>query len=201
MRRVRLAPVAPTALAVYRPRMRTILGLWVVAVLLTTAATAAHADDGEQGKLAIGGSLAAWIPQSDAEDLADVSLGIRPQVMYWVAPFVAVGGAFDFVFVNEDDGVGDATYFAISVGGRLTMPGQRRVKPYGEVMIGMHFIDVEGTDESDIGFRFGGGVSYALSTKLELTGGLAYSTASFDAGFVDFTVGAFILDVGIAARF
>jgi hypothetical protein len=172
---------------------------WIaVAVLLGSAGAARADDEGGARTLSIGGSLAVWFPTSDADDFADTSLGVRGQATYWLREFVGITGGFDFVFVNED-GAGDITYYAISAGARLQLP-RGRIRPYGEFLLGWHFLDAEGFDDSNIGFRLGGGATYALSPALVLGGGLGYSTTSIDAGIVDVTVAAFIFDVSLAVR-
>jgi hypothetical protein len=173
---------------------------WIaVAMLLLGSHGAAQADDeGGASKLSIGGSLAVWFPTSDADDFADTSLGVRGQATYWIREFVGVTGGFDFVFVNED-GPADVTYYVISAGGRLQLP-RGRIRPYGELVLGWHFLDTDGFDDSNIGFRIGGGATYALSPALVLGGGLGYSTTSIDTGFFDITVAAFIFDVSLAVR-
>lgn len=171
----------------------------VAALIVGLGAAPARADDVEP-RLAVGGSLGIWIPTSDADDFADVSLGVRPQVTYWIRPFIGVTGAFDFVFVNEDSGVGDVTYYAISAGARATLP-RGQIRPYGELLLGVHFIDTNGFDDNEFGLRLGGGATYTLSSGLIANAGISYSTTSFDIGFGSITVAAFVLDLGIAARF
>jgi hypothetical protein len=169
---------------------------------VTLAAPAAHGEDAAEPRLAVGASATVWVPQSDADDVADTSLGVRPQVTYWVIPLVGVTASFDYVFVNEESGAGDTTYYVISAGGRLTLPKPATIKPYGELVLGWHVLDAEGFDESDLGFRLGGGAMFAVGTSLVASAGAAYSTVSLDGPFgTDFDVSAFVLDVGIAARF
>jgi hypothetical protein len=179
------------------------LGLVLVLAITGSSATARADDLAAEPRLVVGGSVAIWIPQSDADDFADVSLGVRPQVTYWITPLLGVTGSFDWVFVNEKSGTGagSVTYYAISAGGRITLPRPARIKPYGEVMLGWHTLDGEGFGDSGLGFRLGGGATYALSQRLVASAGLGYSTASIDTGFFDITVAAFVLDLGLAARF
>lgn len=170
-------------------------------IVVAAAVRPARADDLTEPKLTVGGSLAIWIPQSDAENFADTSLGVRPQVTYWIRPFIGITGAFDFVFVNEDSGTGDTTYYSFGVGGRATLP-RGRIRPYGELLLGWHFLDTDGFDDNNFGFRIGGGGTYALTRSLVANAGASYSTTSFDAGFgFSVTVAAFVFDVGLGARF
>ena len=173
----------------------------LAAMAMVAHASAARADDEGRKKLDVGGALAFWIPQSDADDFADPSIGLRPGVTYWFFPFFGVTGHFDFVFVNEESGADDTDYYAFSVGGRFTLPGSLRIKPYGELLLGWHWLDAGAFDESEIGFQLGGGATYAINQRLQANLGIGYSTTNMDAPFVDITVAAFIIDVGIAARF
>jgi hypothetical protein len=176
-------------------------GVLVIGVLAAAAAPAHAQDDEREPRLVIGGSAVIWVPQSDADDTTDTSIGVRPQVTYWITPFVGVTGTFDWVFVNEESGVGDVTYYTIGAGARVTLPRPMRIKPYGELVLGWHVVDAEGVDESDLGFRFGGGATYAVSRSLVVSAGLGYSTVELDAGFgFEADISAFVIDVGIAAR-
>lgn len=178
-------------------RIACVVAFIIAGILAGSSAARAEGEP----KVDVGGSLTVWFPLDDADDYSDISLGIRPVFTYWVHPVVGLTGTFDYVFVNEESGGDDVTYYAISAGVRLTLPGGMRIKPYGEVLVGWHFLDAPLFDESDIGFRFGGGVTYAVSRALQLHAGIDYSRASLDSTFADITVAAFILDLGVAARF
>jgi hypothetical protein len=171
--------------------------LTVVVLLLVSSHAFAQDAPPTDPKMTIGASATIWIPQSDADDTSDVSFGVRPHFSYRVLPFLAIVSSFDFVFVNEEDGVDDVTYYTIAAGARIMKMRPGSVSPYGEFLLGWHKIDTEGLDESDIGFRLGGGVLYGLGDNLLLNASLGYSAVSMDAGFVDFDVEAFILEVGV----
>jgi opacity protein-like surface antigen len=177
----------------------------IVVAVLAGSTTLAHAEPapGSTGEPQFqpGVSLTIWFPQADADDFSDESLGIRPNFAFWIRPFVAVVATFDYVFVNEKDRVGDTTYYAISVGGRLTTPRPSQVKPYGEFLIGRHKLEGGGADDANLGFRIGGGASLALRSNIVATAGLAFSSVSFDAGFFDVDVDAIVVDLGISGRF
>lgn len=177
----------------------------VVAIAVAHGTAAAQVVPGrmiEEPKMAAGASLTVWLPSGDADDFSDTSLGVRPHFTYRVMPWLAVLGTFDFVFVNEQDGVGDITYYSIGGGARFVLPRPGRFEPYGELVLGWHSIDGEGFEETDLGFRLGGGVLYPMSERLLVNFAANYSTVSFDSGFIgDIDVDALILEVGLATRF
>lgn len=181
--------------------MRTLL----VAALLVSSTASAQVVPGamvEEPKMMAGGALTLWIPQGDADDTSDPSLGIRGNFLYKAQPWVAVIGSLDYVFVNEDDGVGDLTYWSLSAGARFIKPRPGQIEPYGEVLLGYHTLDVEDADsESALGFRLGGGILYPFSNKLVLDFSLAYSTVEFDFGIADVDVDAFVFQGGVNAVF
>lgn len=154
----------------------------------------------EEPKMTVGGSLGVYVPQGNADDTSDTSLGIRGHFTYKFKPFLAGIGTFDYVFVNED-GDSDITYYNLSFGARFIKPRPGQIEPYGEVLIGYHVLDAEGLDgESAIGFRLGGGILYPVGQKLLANLALNYSTVSFDVGLVDVDVDALILEVGLAVK-
>jgi opacity protein-like surface antigen len=155
----------------------------------------------DEPKMTAGGSVVVYVPQGDADDTSDTSLGLRGHFTYKFKPWLAALGTFDYVFVNED-GDSDITYYNLSAGARFIKPRPGQIEPYGEVLLGYHVLDAEGLDsESAIGFRFGGGILYPVGQKLLANLALNYSTVSFDVGLVDVDVDALILEVGIAAKF
>ena len=164
--------------------------------------TAARADEPQVApKYEVGGSLNIWLPQGDADDVAGTSLGVRPQFTYWIRPWIGIAASFDWVFVDADADVGDVTYYSISAGARITMSRPARIRPYGELMLGRYTLEADGLDDSELGFRLGGGATYALGTSLGLNAGLGYSTVSMDTGFFDIDIDALILEVGVSGRF
>lgn len=176
-----------------------------LALLLVIFGTAtAHAQEpAAEPKLFVGGSATVWLPQGDADDTSNTSLGVRPVVGYWLRPFIAIIGAFDYIFVSEkEDVTGDITFYSISLGIRMTTPKPAQLKPYGELLLGRYTLDAEGIDsQSDIGFRIGGGATYALGSNLAFTAGLGYSSVSIDVGFGDADIDALVLEVGLQGRF
>ena len=181
--------------------MRFVLVL-VVLVLSSTVASAQMVPPPmvEESKMTVGGSLAVWVPQGDADDTSDTSLGIRGHFTYKFKPWIAGIGTFDYVFVNED-GDADITYYNLSAGARFIKPRPGQIEPYGEVLIGYHVLDAEGLDsENALGFRVGGGILYPVGQKLLANFALNYSTVSFDVGLVDVDVDALILEVGLAVK-
>lgn len=166
------------------------------------AAQEAPVDAAGPRRVELAGKVGMWMPMDDADDYADGSLGVRLHGVYWVVPAFAIGAAIDWVFVNEEDGVDDLTYYGIGIDGLVTMPGPARVKPFGELGIGRYTLDADSFDdsESDIGFRLGGGATLEMSPGLVLVGEVAYTTVDFDFGLASIDVAALILEVGIAAR-
>jgi opacity protein-like surface antigen len=181
--------------------MRSVLVVLVI-VLSSTVASAQVVPPPmiEEPKMTVGGSLVVYVPQGDADDTSDTSLGLRGHFTYKFKPWLAAIGTFDYVFVNED-GDSDITYYNLSAGARANLPRPGQIEPYGELLLGYHALDAEGLDgESAIGFRFGGGVLYPVSQKLIANVGLNYSTVSFDVGLVDVSVDALVLEIGIALK-
>jgi len=184
--------------------MRVAIAVVVLLLAGTVAPAAAGDDAGHDRKVALGGSLGVWFPTSDADDVADASPAFRPSLTYWLHPAFGMTGAFDYVVVNEDENIPDITYYVFSVGGRLTLPGTSQVKPYGEALVGWHFESSDLGDDDSIGFRFGGGVSYAFNAALLGSAGFSYSTTTLEFSGLGITVerdiAAWVLDLGIAAR-
>lgn len=181
--------------------MRTLV---VIALLLGSTASA-QVVPGEmiaEPKMMAGGGLTLWIPQGDAGDTADASFGLRGSFLYKVRPWLGVIGTVDYVFVSEDEGVPDLSYYAISAGARFIKSRPGQLEPYGEILLGYHALDADDNDsESALGVRFGGGVHYPVSNRLIANFGLSYSTVEFDFGLVDIDVDAFVLEAGINAAF
>lgn len=150
----------------------------------------------------LGGRAGMWNPMDDADDYVDASLGLRVHGAYWVVPMFAIGGAFEWVAANEEEGVADLTYYGFGIDGLLTTPNPARVKPFGEIEIARYTVDSDdfGDSESDIGFRVGGGATMEMSPSLVLMGDIAYSTVDFDFGLASIDTAALIIEVGIAAR-
>lgn len=166
------------------------------------AARAQAVDAAGPKRVELAGKVGMWMPMDDADDYADASLGVRVHGAYWVVPAFAIGGAVDFVAVNEEEDFADLTFYGIGITGLVTMPGPARVKPFGELGIGRYTIDSDDFDdsESDIGFRLGGGASFEMSPNLALLGEIAYSTVDFDFGLGSVDVASLVFEVGLAAR-
>jgi hypothetical protein len=159
-------------------------------------------DAAAPARVELAGKVGMWMPMDDADDYADASLGIRLHGAYWVVPMFAIGGAIDWVAVNEDDGVDDLTYYGVGINGLITTPNPARVRPFGELGIGRYTIDADDFDdsESELGFRLSGGATLEMSPNLALVGDVAYTTVDFDFGLVGVDVAALIVEVGVAAR-
>jgi hypothetical protein len=184
--------------------MRTIACWLLLTAGMAWSATARAQEMDAAGpkRVELAGKVGMWMPMDDADDYADASVGLRLHGAYWVVPAFAIGGALDWVVVNEEEDVTDVTYYGIGITGLVTMPGPSRVKPFGELGIGRYTLDSDDFDdsESDIGFRLAGGATLEMSPNLVLVGDLAYSTVDFDFGFVGLDVAALVFEVGIAAR-
>jgi hypothetical protein len=176
----------------------------VTMAMVMAASSAARAEDAQpQPRITVGGSMTVWLPQDDADDLSDPSIGVRPQLTFWVLPQVGISASFDWVFVNEEDGSDDTTYYVVSVGGRATMARPLRVKPYGELMLGWHKLETTNVDESDLGFRLGGGALIELGSNAIATAGIGYSTVTIDTGLfgIEVDIEAFVFELGAGGRF
>jgi hypothetical protein len=190
----------------YGASMKRMACALAVAVTMGAAGSAgaqgAPVDAAAPARVELAGKVGMWMPMDDADDYADGSLGVRLHGVYWVVPMFAIGGAVDFVAVNEEDGVDDLTYYGIGINGLITTPNPSRVKPFGELGIGRYTIDSDAFDdsESDIGFRLAAGATVEMSSNLALVGDVAYTTVDFDLGLISVDVAALIVEVGIAAR-
>lgn len=180
--------------------------LLVVAIVVATYGTAraqvVPAPMVAEPKMTAGVSATVWLPQGDADDFADTSIGLRPHFAYDAKPFLSVLGTFDYIFVSEKDGVGDLTYYNICVGARLKKPRPGQIEPYGELLLGWHKLEADGgIDDSGIGFRLGGGVLYPISATLIANVALNYSAVSIDVGLGDADIDALIFEGGLGIRF
>src|SRR5436190_973636 len=95
--------------------------------------------------MTIGLSGQIWIPQGDADDFADTSIGFRPHFAYSLKPWVAGVAAIDYTLVNEK-GDGDVTYYSFSAGARFIVPRLDQIEPYGELLVGWHKFETDGGD-------------------------------------------------------
>ncbi len=173
-------------------------------LLLSLSPAGVHAQEPPaHKKMAAGASVGVYFPQGDADETAETSPGVRAQFVYWVHPMVGIVGSFDWVFVAEKDGAADTTYYDVSAGARVTMRGQAKLKPFGELLIGRHTLSVDDAnfDESDIGFRLGGGGTYELGDSLQGFAQISYSTVDIDAGFGSLDIEAFVIEAGALVRF
>jgi hypothetical protein len=164
------------------------------------AAATAHAE--EQPRMAVGASALLILPQADADDFTETSLGLRASFVYWWHPHVGAVGSFDYVFVQEDgDAVPDGAaigYRSINLGGRVRSDDGAPTVWFGELLIGRHtrtydddFVD---QSDSDLGFQLGGGVTHRIGPAILVTGQLTYSTVEIE----DADLAAFILAGGVA---
>src|SRR5688572_19452203 len=136
--------------------------IWVIGLVVSSVAHAQEPAPPAEPPITLGASLTVWLPQGDADDFSDTSLGVRPHFAYRLRPYVAIVATLDYVFVNENEGVDSITYYAISAGGRLIKSRPGQLEPFGELLIGWHKLDAEAIDDSAIGFRIGGGATYPV---------------------------------------
>lgn len=173
--------------------------LFIVSAIISFSSSA-HAE--KVGGMQAGGAAMVVLPQADADDISDTSLGIRGTFVYWAHKNVGAVASFDYVFVNEEDlpfyDQVDLTFYSVNVGARFTSSERSKLQPFGEVMIGRHTsaFDSPGADdsESDIGFRIGGGAIYRFQPGLALTGQLSYTTAEIENS----DIAGIMLEVGVA---
>jgi hypothetical protein len=181
------------------------LGLVLLAATMAVPSVAgAQAErEGAKGSIAAGASFTFWLPQGDADDLAEESPGFRIAAEYWFTDYVALAVSFDWVFVNEKDGgfivVEDAQYYSIGIGGRVTTPRPARIKPFGELMLHRATLTVDATDydESDVGFRFGGGGIFEIAPGFEAIAEVTYSAVEIEDADID----GISLEAGVRGRF
>lgn len=144
------------------------------------------------------------LPQADADDYIETSLGARVAFGYSIRPWVAILGSVEYVLVNEaSDTVPDDTsihYWAIDLGARFTLP-RPRVQPFGELLLGRHTAgyDSPTTDDSDseLGIRLGAGLQAPLTPDLRLIAQLAYTSAEIENADLE----AITLEAGAAWSF
>lgn len=142
------------------------------------------------------------MPQADADDLVETSLGVGGALVYWLHPNVGVIGSFDYVFANtKEDRVPDGTdiyFYSVNVGARFTPRDRDGVQPFGEITLGRHTAGYDsgsGDDaQSDLGMRLGGGITYRTGAGISVVGQLTYSTAEIEGADIN----AFLLDLGVA---
>lgn len=163
--------------------------LFLCAVALAGSLAVASSARAEE-EMTLAGSTMVVLPQGDGDDVATTSLGLRASFGYWFRPFVAGVASFEYVIGNEKDGIeGDYSFYAIDFGVRFAPPSQRRVRPFGEILIGRHTASYDGPgfddSQSDIGFRLGGGVLWSVGDALSAVAQLAYSTAEIENADVD----------------
>lgn len=177
----------------------TILLFFIVGT--SRVATAQEATTQEPDKLMLlSASALVVLPQSDADNVTETSLGLRTAFAYRVHPWIFVVGAFEYVFANEkEDVVGDTNinYYSIGFGGRLVSPKKAKLKGFGELLIGRHTLTVDGDADSDLGFRLGGGGLYEIGPNLTLIGQVSYSSVEIERADID----ALILEFGIGMSF
>jgi hypothetical protein len=172
----------------------------LVVVAMVSISSSAHAE--KVGGMQAGGAAMVVLPQGDAEDMSDTSLGIRGTFVYWAHKNVGAVGSFEYIFVNEKDNlIGDEvslTFYSINVGARFTTSQRTKLQPFGEVMIGRHTSIADtpfgDTNDSDIGFRLGGGVLYRFQPGLAMTGQISYTTAEIEES----DIAGIMLEVGVA---
>jgi opacity protein-like surface antigen len=141
------------------------------------------------------------LPQADADDTTETSLGLGAGVVYRVHPNVAVTGSFDYVFANAKDDVVPDDYriyfYSLNLGVRVITRERVGLQPFGELSLGRHTAGYDGPDDgdsqSDIGFRIGGGVTHRTGA-VAFVGKLRYSSAEIENADIE----GFLIDLGIA---
>lgn len=142
------------------------------------------------------------MPQADADDTTETSLGLGASLVYWINHNVGVVGSFDYVFANTKEDVVpdevDIYFYSINIGARVTTRNRGGLQPFGELTLGRHTAGfdspAEDDSQSDLGIRIGGGVTYRTQNGFALIGQLLYSTAEIEEADIN----AFVLDLGVA---
>jgi hypothetical protein len=151
--------------------------------------------------MTLGVAATVMLPQGDADDDANTSLGVRATFAYAFTPYVAALASFDYVMVNADRGVvgagTDLHFHAFDVGARFTLPQPGAVQPFGELLFGPHSYGADSSAGSDshrdIGYRLGGGAMVLLGGNAKLVAELAYTTATIDHASIE----SFALEGGV----
>lgn len=173
---------------------RTLFSVVLIATGLATAAAAASAQpvavsaEAPPPRVTLGAGALIVLPQGDADEFSDESLGGRLSFTYGFTPWVAGVASFELVAVNENDAAEDADadfdYYAIDLGVRVSPPWTDRLRPLGEFLLGRHTVryDVPGEEgsDSDLGIRLGGGLAMPLGGGAEFTALLSYVSAEIE---------------------
>jgi hypothetical protein len=150
-----------------------------------------------------GAEVLVVLPQGDADDLIEESLGVRASVAVALHPMVAVVAAFDYVFGNakESPFLEDVEFstYSLSAGARGQLPVGRAI-PFVEVLIGRYTASFDSdfgeASDCDLGYRAGAGVRVPFG-RVELLSTVEYAHTEIE----DTDLSAFELGVGAAASF
>ena len=179
--------------------LRLAFSMFLVAAGLAAAASAAAAQpvavasEAAPPRLTLGAGALLVLPQGDADEFSDESLGARLAFTYGFTPWVAGVASFEYVAVNENDDAedydADFTYYAIDLGVRVSPPWQDRLRPIGEFLLGRHTVryDVPGDEgsESDLGIRLGGGIATPIGGGADFTALLSYASAEIEEADIE----------------
>jgi hypothetical protein len=144
------------------------------------------------------------LPSGDASTYSDDSLGVRATFSYRVTPYIAPVASFDYVMVNAKQNVvgqmTDLGFYAFDFGARFTLP-RPGVQPFGEFLIGSHNASASGAgagvNGSNLGFRFGVGLTVPAGDQIAWIAELSYSSATIDRYDID----GFGFEGGVAFSF
>jgi len=186
--------------------MKTTPLICALAVATLVSARTARAEEtlskGPGRNMMVSATGVVAMPQADADDLVETSLGVGASLVYWLHPNVGVVGTFDYVFANtKEDRVPDDTsiyFYSINVGARFTPRDRTGTQPFGEITLGRHTAGYDTTGDadaqSDLGIRLGGGVTYRTESGFTFVTQLIYSTADIEGADIN----AFLFDLGVA---
>jgi hypothetical protein len=154
-------------------------------------------------RVTAGAEVLVVLPQGDADDLIEESLGVRASVAVALHRMVAVVAAFDYVFGNakESPFLEDVEFstYSLSIGARGQLPVGRAI-PFAEVLIGRYTASFDSdfgeASDSDLGYRAGAGVRVPFG-GVELLATVEYAHTEIE----DTDLSALELGVGAAASF
>jgi hypothetical protein len=187
--------------------MRRIL-LLPFAILLLSARARAEAPTGDAGApprpFELDTSALLVLPQADADDYTEESLGGRVALAYAFSPYVSAMGSIEYVRANtKEDLVPDyyrIYFYSIDVGARFSLPQPGGVRPFAELLIGRHTAgyDSDSGDDtsSDFGYRLGAGLFYPVSAAIDAVGQVSYTSAEIEDADID----ALVLEGGLGFR-
>ena len=113
----------------------------LVAILVPMAANAEElVSKAPDKRVTVAATGVVAMPQADADDTTETSLGLGAALVYWINHNVGVVGSFDYIFANtKEDVVPDDVgifFYSINIGARVTTRNREGLQPFGELTVG-----------------------------------------------------------------